>query len=48
MKGHHALIIDRLFAMFPLTIVLSVLRFTASDYPFGDFDLFYIAECELK
>ena len=33
------------FCNFPfLAIVLSVLRFTASDYPFGTFKLFYIHE----
>ena len=29
------------FVLFPLAISLSVLRFTASDYPFGIFKLFY-------
>jgi hypothetical protein len=29
-----------LFVLFPLTIVLSVLLFTDSDYPFGFFKLF--------
>jgi hypothetical protein len=28
------------FVLFPLTIVLSVLRYTDSDYPFGIFKLF--------
>ena len=30
-----------LFVLFLLAIVLSVLRFTDSDYPFGIFKLFY-------
>ena len=31
-----------LFVPFPLTIELSVLRFTASDYRFGIFNLFFL------
>jgi len=31
-----------LFVLFHLSIVLSVLRFTASEYPFGTFKLFFI------
>ena len=33
-----------LFVFFPLVIVLSVLRFTASNYPFGIFNLYLIKE----
>jgi len=34
-----------LFVLYLLTIVLSVLRFTASDYPFGICKLFLGTEC---
>ena len=36
------------FVLFPLDIVLFVLRYMYSDYPFGIFQLFYIAEAEIK
>ena len=37
----HPYIIVCPFVLFILVIVLSVLRFTASDYPFGIFELFF-------
>ena len=32
--------------LFPLTIMLSVLRYTDSDYPFGIFKLFLVQTCQ--